>query len=330
VSEKLITIGVLYPGEMGSRLGEMLRTLGHRVISVVVGRSRRTRGLCREAGIETVDSVRELARLAEVVLSVVPPSAAIAVAEQYVQAAEQCDRRAIFVDANAVSPQTAQRIASLLEGAGHRFLDASIHGLASRLPHNGTLYLSGSAAGEVARLFPGTLKIDVLGDEPGRASAMKMLVGGLNKGLVALLLEMSLLARQIGVLDKLLGVYRDCYPGVMEIVDRLLPTYPRHAGRRAEELEELENTMQSFGLVPRVVSGARSTIEEIGRMDFDECAMTARPGETAIPWLIETIHQQIYDRSSDKQEAPRNGQQTTIFGNAPWPRLSDSDRHTAS
>ncbi|MFH1265942.1 MAG: 6-phosphogluconate dehydrogenase, partial [Planctomycetota bacterium] len=66
MSEKRTTVGVLYPGEMGSRLAEMLRTQGHRVISVVVGRSRRTRGLCREAGIETVDSLRELARLAEV------------------------------------------------------------------------------------------------------------------------------------------------------------------------------------------------------------------------------------------------------------------------
>lgn len=291
MSEKRTTVGVLYPGEMGSRLAEMLRTEGHRVISVVAGRSRRTRRLCREAGIETVDSMQALAGLAEVVFSVVPPSAAVRVAEQYVRAAGECDRRATYVDANAVSPQTAQRIATLLEDAGHRFLDASIHGLASRLPQNGTLYLSGAAADEIARLFPGTLRIDVLGGEPGAASAMKMLVGGLNKGLVALFLEMSLLAREIGVLDKLLGVYRDCYPGVMEIVDRLLPTYPRHAGRRAEELEELENTMRSFGLVPRAVSGARSTIEELGRMEFAECAMTPQLDERTIPELIErTIH----------------------------------------
>jgi len=275
--------------------------------------------------------MRALAELAEVVFSVVPPSAAVRVAEGYARAAGPCDRRATYVDANAVSPQTTQHLAMLLENAGHRFLDASIHGLASRLPQNGTHYLSGSAADKVARLFPDALRIDVLeGEEPGAASAMKMLVGGLNKGLVALFLEMSLLAREIGVLDKLLGVYRDCYPGVMEIVDRLLPTYPRHAGRRAEELAELESTMRSFGLVPRVVSGARSTTEELGSMSLDECAMAAQSGETVTPWLIETIHQMNDHLSPDKEEAPRDGQQTTILRNARWPRFSHPDGRTAS
>ena len=52
-----------------------------------------------------------------------------------------------------------------------------------------------------------------------------------------------------------LAAYRASYPGIMELVDRTLPTYPRHAARRGQEMAEVEKTLAGLGLCPTVVPG---------------------------------------------------------------------------
>ena len=81
-------------------------------------------------------------------------------------------------------------------------MDAAVNGLAHNAASSGTLFLSGPRAAEVARLFAGTMRVQELGSEPGSASAMKMLLGGLSKGLCALFLELALLAREQGMLGR--------------------------------------------------------------------------------------------------------------------------------
>src|SRR5207253_11253221 len=140
-------------------------------------------------------------------------------------------------------PDTAKRIAALFADSGMNFVDGAVHGMAGQLHSRGTLYLAGKAAENVAALFENLLRVKVLGDAPGQASAFKMMISGLNKGVVALVLEMALAARQAGFLDDLLVCYRDAYPGIMGLVDRLLPTYPEHARRRGDELKEVAQTL---------------------------------------------------------------------------------------
>jgi hypothetical protein len=43
----------------------------------------------------------------------------------------------------------------------------------------------------------------------------------------------------------------------MELVDRTLPTYPRHAARRGQEMAEVEKTLAGLGLCSTVVPGVR-------------------------------------------------------------------------
>src|SRR5437763_16776737 len=94
-------IGILHAGELGTRLGEVLASGGRRVIATLEGRGPRTQRLCQEAGLEVVGSFAEVVRLADVVFSVAPPSAAVSVAEQYAAAVRGLDRPRLFVDANS-------------------------------------------------------------------------------------------------------------------------------------------------------------------------------------------------------------------------------------
>jgi 3-hydroxyisobutyrate dehydrogenase-like beta-hydroxyacid dehydrogenase len=184
--------------------------------------------------------------------------------------------RTLYVDINSVSPVTLEDVRSILARPSVDLVDASIHGLASRFIGDGTLYLSGPAAAEVAALFGSPPRTVILGDEVGRASLLKMLIGGVNKGLVALLLELSEVALEMGMLDEFWAVCRTSYPGVMEPFERLLPTYPVHAGRRAEEMAELELTVSAAGLEPTMATAARSVFERAARASRNVETLSAR------------------------------------------------------
>lgn len=264
------TIGILYPGEMGASLGKLLAEDAYRVVTTVEGRSSRTSRLCFEAGLEHLGSLHEVVQTADIVISVVPPAAALQVAEHYASLAHLCSRAPLYIDANSISPGTTRRIEALLSEVHIDFVDAAIHGLASRLGTQGTLYLSGSAASDIASMFEGSLRTKVLGDTVGRASAFKMLLSGVSKGLVALFLEMSLVAQEARLLDHFLHECEGLYPGIMVAIDRMLPTYPQHASRRADELKELEHTIRSLGLEPGIVHAAQQLISVVGQLGLAE------------------------------------------------------------
>ena len=287
-------IGILFAGEMGSTLGQLLARQGYRVVTSVAGRSARTCRLACDASLEVVDSVADLVRVADVVFSVVPPGAALAVAQDY--CAHNALRREregrLFVDLNSIAPATAIEVADLCGREGVRFVDGAIHGMASRLPSAGTLYLSGFLAQNVADLFAPLLRVKVLGETAGQASAFKMMISGLAKGVVALLLEMSLTAREANLLEELLTCYRDAYPGIMDLVDRLLPTYPLHAARRGDELREVELTMRGLGLQPCVVSAAQQLTTAVGRL----CLADRNPRE-GLKWSVPEVIEAIFVRN---------------------------------
>ena len=111
------TVGLLHPGEMGAAVGAVLRGQGTRVVWASAGRSEETRARAEAADLEDVGSVAEVAR-SDVVFSICPPHAALEVARSLEGFG------GVYVDANAVSPATAARVA---EVAGE-FVDGGIVG----------------------------------------------------------------------------------------------------------------------------------------------------------------------------------------------------------
>jgi 3-hydroxyisobutyrate dehydrogenase-like beta-hydroxyacid dehydrogenase len=268
------TVGILYAGEMGSALGRALAADGPRVVTTLEGRGPRTQRLCREAGLEELPSLASVVRLADLVVSVVPPSAAVAVARSYASLAGDATGR-LYVDANAISPATAAEVGRALAGTGVGYVDAAINGLASALHTGAIVYLSGAHAAEVAQVFGRCLRVQVVGDRPGQASALKGALAGLSKGLTALFVEIAVLARATGLSEPFLERCRSFYPGVLAVVERMLPTYPRHAGRRAEEMAELESFMLGLGLRPDMVRAAGQVTRAVAEAGLGDGAWTA-------------------------------------------------------
>ena len=133
-----------------------------------------------------------------------------------------------------------------------------------------TLYLSGERAEELGRLLEQALRVITLGKEVGEASAFKMCFAGFNKGLVALFLEIVTVADRIGRREMLLHSLEDFYPGTVETVRRLLPTYPIHCERRVQEIEELVSFLRELGQVPAMSVGISSVLESLREVFMDQ------------------------------------------------------------
>src|SRR5260370_5828648 len=214
------TIGILYPGEMGSSFGKLLCEIGFRVVTTVEGRSPRTHRLCHEAGLSVLDSLGEVLARSNVVISLVSPGAALAVARDVAAHLEGSSRSLLYIDANSISPMTVARISEALCQVPVDFVDASIIGLASQLRQRGTLYLSGSRAKELSGQFEPIMRVKVVGDMPGQASALRMIVSGITKGLSGLFIETMLFAQEMHLLKEAIEACDEIYPSIMELFRR--------------------------------------------------------------------------------------------------------------
>ena len=74
---------VLSPGDLGAGFGALLRELGHRVVTTLEGRSDETRRRTERAGLEILPGLRDVIATADVVVSLVPPAAALPLARRY-------------------------------------------------------------------------------------------------------------------------------------------------------------------------------------------------------------------------------------------------------
>jgi 3-hydroxyisobutyrate dehydrogenase-like beta-hydroxyacid dehydrogenase len=232
-------VGLLHPGEMGAALGAALRARGETVLWASTGRSAATAERAAQAGLEDVGEVKELCRRSEVVLSVCPPHAALDVARA------AAGFTGIYVDANAIAPQTARTIA----GLHARFVDGGIVGPPPHEPGTTRLYLSGGEAEPVAGLFARTtVDARVISDEPGAASALKAAYAGWTKGSAALLITVRELARAEGVESTLLEEWRLSEPELEDWSAAAARAAARKGWRWVGEMREIAQAMAAHEL----------------------------------------------------------------------------------
>jgi 3-hydroxyisobutyrate dehydrogenase-like beta-hydroxyacid dehydrogenase len=229
-------VGLLHPGAMGEAMGAALVGNGHDVLWASDGRSAATRARADAAKLTDVQTLDAVARGSEVVISICPPEHAGTVASEVRAAGFD----GIFVDANAIAPETAARIAPTVDG-----------GVIGPPPHRaGTtrLYLSGPRAGEVQSLFAGSaLDARLLDDKIGTASALKMTYAAYTKGTAALLLALRETARANGVDDYLLAEWAISQPDLEAVSDFAATNSAPKAWRWIAEMEEIAATFAAAG-----------------------------------------------------------------------------------
>ncbi len=234
-----VRVGLLHPGEMGAAIGAALRAHGDDVVWASSGRSGATAKRAEQSGLVDAGDVEELCRRCEVLISVCPPHAAIDVA----RSVDGFD--GIYLDANAVSPETSHAIGSLV----NRFVDGGIIGPPPREPGTTRLYLAGVEAPQLAELFSGTI-VDarVVSDQAGAASALKMAYASWTKGSSALLLAARALAQAEGVEEALLDEWRLSLPDLPQRSAAASRSALRKGWRWVGEMNEIASSYATAGL----------------------------------------------------------------------------------
>ncbi len=233
-------VAIVAPGEMGSAVGARLAEHGVRVTTSLAGRSGTSAARAERAGLIAIADDDALVGEADFVLSIVPPGEAVGLAQRFAPALQRSSRKPIYVDCNAVSPQTAQRIGAVLQRTGCAFVDAGIIGPPP--PPNATatrIYVSGEAAPEVARLSEFGLAIRLMEGPIGTASGLKMSYAGITKGLTALGAAMILGAARAGCADALHREMSESLPQLLGWLTRQVPRMYPKAYRWVAEMEEI-------------------------------------------------------------------------------------------
>ena len=232
---------------MGHAVGRVARDRGCRVLTCLAGRSARTRALAAEAGIEDGGDLGAVVSAAGIVLSILPPAEALAMARTVADCGVSGNDRT-FVDCNAVAPATALAIGCTVSDAGFAFVDGGIVGPPPLAPPPTRLYVSGPEAGRLAFLEDERLTVRDLGPEPGRASAVKMCYAALTKGSWTLFAALSTAAHRLGVAEALDREFSESQGTVRERQRAMLPRLPLDAGRWIGEMEEIAATLDAASL----------------------------------------------------------------------------------
>lgn len=268
-------VAVIAPGMMGSAVAKRLTEKGLEVRTSLTGRSAATLARAKAAGM--VDATDAQIAEADIILSILPPGDAVALAERLAPALRDANRKAVYVDCNALDPATVLRVAAVVQPTGATFIDGGIIGPPPETDSKNTrIYLSGEDAPKAAILAEYGLSMPIQPGPIGAASAMKMSYAGITKGFTALGAVMMLAATRAGTADALKAEMAISQPALYGWLTRQMPRMHSKAYRWVAEMEEISAFVGADPAGAQFYQAAARLYERIAA-DHDggktECAM---------------------------------------------------------
>ena len=273
------TIGILMPGDMGHGCGKFFLDNKLRVITALDGRSNRTKRLSESARIENVGSLTNIVKYSDIILSILPPEYALDQAAQVNKVILENKKFITYVDCNAISPKTSKKIDKVISSKFCNFIDAGIIGLNPIVEKGQTrLYVSGPNTKPIKVLNNKGFQIIDLGEEVGKASAMKMVYASATKGTFALHAAVLTTAHKLGLSSEYFAELEYSKPDILASMKRMVPRIPLDAARWKGEMFEIANTFNDTGVTSKFHEGAadimtlanRTPIARETRETFDE------------------------------------------------------------
>jgi len=262
------TVAILSPGEMGHAVGRALGEHGLDVITCLKGRSERTHRLAEAGGFRDVPTLEDMVSQADLVMSILVPAEAIGIAGRVADAIRSAGTDTTFADCNAVSPQSVHAMSDVVTRAGGRFIDGSIIGGPPGRGAPPRLYVSGPDTGMMTKLDGKGIVVTAMGDEVGRASAIKMCYAAGTKGTSALHAALLTAAEALSVSSELEAELRSSQPDVYGRMEDQIPRLPITSYRWIGEMEEIAATFDHVGVTPGFHQGAAAVFRLFSQTSF--------------------------------------------------------------
>lgn len=258
----MVTIAVVAMGEMGSGVAKRLVERGARVVTSLDGRSGASAERAHAAGVEVLSDA-ELVRDAEIILSIVPPVAARATATRFADLIAPLERHPVYIDCNAIAPQTLAKIAEQFATLRLPIVDGSILGVAPRPGYSPKLYLSGDGAWTAETLTGLGIDARLISPNLGDASALKMAFGGMLKGFQALGAAMAIGAARGGAAALFQAEIRETVPGLYDFLAKMLPSMYAKAYRWDDEMLEISRFLEPEAGAAEMFTGTAALFTSI-------------------------------------------------------------------
>jgi 3-hydroxyisobutyrate dehydrogenase-like beta-hydroxyacid dehydrogenase len=234
----MLVVTVIAPGAMGSGVAQTLTASGCKVLTSLEGRSAASVARATEAGMQAA-GLAEIAG-SDLILSIVPPGEALALASRLAPSLQAATRKAIYVDCNAISPQTVLKVEHLIRATGAGFIDAGIIGLPpSPEGKKPVFYAAGPDAAALVQIEAMGIPVKLLSGPVGAASGLKMSYAGITKGSTALAAAMMLAATRFGAADDLRAELAASQSNMLQGSKRGIPGMFPKAYRWVAEMEEI-------------------------------------------------------------------------------------------
>lgn len=262
------TIAIVATGDMGHAVGRVLIEHGHRAITSLAGRSDHSRVLAEKGGIEDLGSLEAVVAEADVFLSILPPAAAFGLSQEVAAAMSNAGARPVYVDCNAIAPETAVKVGATIKAAGASFIDAGIIGPRPSPGSQPRFYVSGDDTQPMEDLDGCGIKVVAMPGGGCQGSAIKMCYAGLTKGTWTLHTAVLLAAEQMGVRGLLMEEFAYSQSRALSQMESKVPSIPADSGRWIGEMEEIATSFKDAGVPDGFHLGAAEIFRILSRTPF--------------------------------------------------------------
>ena len=302
--DRVRTVAVISIGSMGAAVARVIASGGTRVVTSVEDRSVYTRELAVAAGVERLQDLRAAVAESEALVSLVPPDGALDFARQVAAAMRDIGTAPVFIDGNSIAPSTLEQIAAVIGSAGGRSVDLSIIGPPPTVVAPGELsrpqfYVAAPGAEVLTPYREQGLDVRVIDGPLGSAKALKMCYAGVTKGVIALVVEMLLAGRRMGVSAELVTQMRDTQASVFGQVSRQAEGFAPKAYRWVGEMQQMELTFGPLGLPTGFFAAAAEVFARLAETPLGHPS-DILPAEMTLDMILDKLEQGPLGQLSDR------------------------------
>jgi len=258
-------------GEAGQAIAAGLREAGIESVAAwdilfPQADGQRLRQACERMGARIANSAADAVRGADVVVAAVTAASSLEAAQSV---AEHLTGNPYYLDINSVSPGRKLATAKVLEGAA-RYVDVAILAPIHPARHQTPLLLAGPHASAVMPLLIDELEMRgvIAGEAIGAAAGLKMIRSVMIKGIEALTAECFLAAQRAGIVEEVAASLKNNYPSLDwgKVIEYNLERMASHGIRRADEMDQVAETLRELGLDPLMATATSTRQRQIGEV----------------------------------------------------------------
>lgn len=272
-----LRVGFIGFGEVAQTLSRRMMEEGGEIIACDKFPDRVSKK-AEELKVLLVKNLEDLAVSCPVIISSLWPGDALDTAREI---APLLSPGTIYCDMNSISPETTAQIDLAVSSSGADFVKIAIMAAILDRGFAVPLLAGGRKSEEVARLLSALgLTIQAMGPDPRQPAALKILRSICLKGVVALAYEMLRGAEKYGITDRVFESASEAMSkaSFKDTVGGWLASTFIHARRRAGEMQEAIEMLETLGIRPVMSAGTKEIFEEIAGLKLDETLIGNIPG----------------------------------------------------